>query len=528
VVNAEVFNAADWLVARHVREGRADRVAVRGGNRTLSYGELDPLVRQVATALAGIGVRPEERVVMVMADDVELFAAILGAMWLGAVPVPVSTMLTGAELGGLLADSRTRVVLCSAEFVTAVSVAVEAAPEVGDVVIDADIPVPLPPGVTRRTWDSLLADASADHPVYPTWADSPALWLYTSGTTGVPKAAMHRHGSIRSVARCYAGPVLGITPDDVCFSVPKLFFAYGLGNSLFFPLSVGASVLLERARPTPAAVGERVSAGRPTLFFGVPTFYAALLGSDLHAATFASVRLGVSAGEPLPAVIFQRFLDRFGVEVLDGIGSTEALHIFLSNRAGAVHPGSSGTAVPGYDVEIRDETGAVIEKPGEPGTLFVRGPSLASGYWCRAATTQAVFCGEWLRTGDTYVRNDDGTMSCLGRSDDMIKAGGIWVSPAEVEARLLEHPAVAEAAVVAEPDADGLDKPVALVVFAAGASASAAELVDFCRQALAAYKRPRRVVEVEELPKTATGKLKRHLVRERLRGEAVPVLPETV
>jgi benzoate-CoA ligase family protein len=515
----EVFNAADWLVARHVRSGAAGRVAVTGAAGTLTYGELDELVRRVASGLAAIGVRPEERVVLVMADDVPLFAGILGAMWLGAVPVPVSTMLTGAELGALLADSRTRVVLCSAEFATSVSAAIAAAPEITDVVIDADVPIPLPAGVTRRTWDSLLADSSVDQAVYPTWADSPALWLYTSGTTGMPKAAMHRHGSIQAVCSCYAEPVLGITPDDLCFSVPKLFFAYGLGNSLFFPLSVGASVLLFRSRPTPDAIGAQVREGRPTLFFGVPTFYAALLGSDLDAATFASVRQGVSAGEPLPAVIFQRFRDRFGVEVLDGIGSTEALHIFLSNRPGAVHPGSSGTPVPGYSVELRDESGAVIDKPGEPGGLFVAGPSLASGYWCRSTTTQAVFQGEWLRTGDTYVRNDDGTMTCLGRSDDMIKAGGIWVSPAEVEARLLEHPAVAEAAVVAVPDADGLDKPVALVVLTAAVSAE--ELVAFCRQTLASYKRPRHVVVVDELPKTATGKLKRHLVRERLRGGVI-------
>jgi benzoate-CoA ligase len=507
----KTFNAADWLVARQVREGNGSRVAVRGSAAALTYAELDGLVRQVAGGLARLGVRPEERVVMVMADDVELYAAILGAMWLGAVPVPVSTMLTGVELGALLADSRGRVVLCSHEFAGAVSAALAAAPEVRAVVVDQ----PAPELPDALPWTELSGPASA---AYGTWEDSPALWLYTSGTTGVPKAAMHRHGSIRSVATCYAAPVLGITPADVCLSVPKLFFAYGLGNSLFFPLSVGASVLLERGRPTPASIAARVVAGAPTLFFAVPTFYAAVLGSDVAADTFGSVRLGVSAGEPLPAVIFQRFRDRYGVEVLDGIGSTEALHIFLSNRAGAVHPGSSGVPVPGYDVELREESGAVIDKPGVPGALFVRGPSLASGYWCRASTTQSVFCGEWLRTGDTYVRNDDGTMTCLGRSDDMIKAGGIWVSPAEVEARLLEHPAVAEAAVVAVPDPDGLDKPVALVVFAAGQRATPEELIDFCRLSLAGYKRPRQVIEVAELPKTATGKLRRHLVRERLRG----------
>jgi benzoate-CoA ligase family protein len=533
----EVFNAADWLVARQVRAGNGSRVAVRGSRGSLTYAELDALMRRVATSLDRFTVRPEERVVMVMADDLELYGTILGAMWLGAVPVPVSTMLTGPELGALLADSRARVVYASAEFAPAVATAVAAAPEVTlviwddpetprkvdlsepDRLVDQDSFVatfPDPPD-GPRSYDPRRRGPAAAAP-YPTWADSPALWLYTSGTTGVPKAAMHRHGSIRAVAETYARGVLGIGPDDVCLSVPKLFFAYGLGNSLFFPLSVGACVLLERGRPTPASIAERARTGAPTLFFGVPTFYAAVLGAGIDQGAFGSVRQGVSAGEPLPPVIYQRFRDRFGVEILDGIGSTEALHIFASNRPGAVHPGSSGTPVPGYEVELREEGGGVIDKPGVPGGLFVRGPSLASGYWCRAETTQAVFQGEWLRTGDTYVRNDDGTMSCLGRSDDMIKAGGIWVSPAEVEARLLEHPAVAEAAVVAVPDADGLDKPVALVVFAPGAGATEAELVEFCRQSLAGYKRPRRVIEVDELPKTATGKLRRHLVRERLRG----------
>ena len=519
----ETFNACEWLVDRQVRAGNAARTAVvAAAGRSLTYAELSREVRRVAAGLAALGVRPEERVVLVMADDVELLAGILGAMWLGAVPVPVSTMLTGGELGPLLADSRARLLLCSAEFAGRTATgAVPAAPELTDVVVDADIPLDLPAEVTRRTWSDLLAageaySGGAGVPMYPTWADSPALWLYTSGTTGTPKAAMHRHGSIRSVAECYAAGVLGITADDRCLSVPKLFFAYGLGNSAFFPLAVGATALLERGRPTPESIGARVAADAPTLFFAVPTFYAALLASGLPADTFASVRLAVSAGEPLPPVIYQRFADRFGVQVLDGIGSTEALHIFLSNRAGAVHPGSSGTPVPGYDVEIRDESGAAIDKPDVPGGLFVRGPSLASGYWCRAETTQRVFCGEWLRTGDTYVRNDDGTMSCLGRSDDMIKAAGIWVSPAEVEARLLEHPAVAEAAVVAVPDADGLDKPVACVVFRPGQRAEGTELVEFCLVTLAPFKRPRQVVEVAALPKTATGKLRRHVVREQL------------
>ncbi|HEX9338807.1 MAG TPA: benzoate-CoA ligase family protein, partial [Pseudonocardiaceae bacterium] len=327
-----------------------------------------------------------------------------------------------------------------------------------------------------------------------------------------------RHASIRQVADCYGTGVLRVEPADRCLSVAKLFFAYGLGNSCFFPLSVGATTILERARPTPAVIAERAIASRPTLFFAVPTFYAALLASDIPDDTFASVRQGVSAGEPLPAVVATRFADRFGVEILDGIGSTEALHIFLSNRPGRVRPSSSGTPVPGYQVQIRDDDGKVVDAVSQPGHLYLSGPSIATGYWCRHDTTREVFQGEWLRTGDTYVRNEDGTYSCLGRSDDMLKAGGIWVSPTEVEERLLAHPDVAEAAVVAAPDEVGLEKPVACVVPVAGHEIDPAALTSWCRDGLASFKRPRLVIPVDELPKTATGKIRRNVLREQVRG----------
>ena len=326
----------------------------------------------------------------------------------------------------------------------------------------------------------------------------------------------HRHANIRHVCETYGTQVLGITPEDSCFSVAKLFFAYGIGNSMFFPLSVGASTVLDPRRPTPEGVRERVQADRPTLFFGVPTFYAALLASDVPDDTFASVRLATSAGEPLPAPLQERFTTRFGVEIIDGIGSTEALHIFLSNRPGEVHPGTTGQAVPGYEVELRDEDGAVVP-PGQPGALHVRGESIALGYWRRTDATRQVFKGEWLSTGDTYVQTDEGFYTCLGRNSDMLKAGGIWVSPAEVESRLLEHPAVQQAAVVGVPDENGLDKPIAVVVVEQGTSQE--DLVAWCRDGLAAFKRPRAVIFVEELPKTATGKLQRFKVRELLHDE---------
>ncbi|GAB3579985.1 benzoate-CoA ligase family protein [Amycolatopsis endophytica] len=513
------FNAADYLVDRHVRDGDGDRTAVVAVSRTLTYAELSDAMHRVAGGFADIGVRPEERVMLCMVDGVEMLTGILGAMCAGAVPVPVSTMLTGPELGRVLADSRARVLCVSDEFTAAAMEAVELAPEVTDVVLDRADPVHFGRTVTHD-WGKIATAEPRE--VSGTWEDSPALWLYTSGTTGQPKGAMHRHASIRAVCETYGRQVLGIRPEDRCFSVAKLFFAYGIGNSAFFPLSVGASTVLEPGRPSPQLVAERVRAERPTLFFGVPTFYSALLASDLPADTFSSVRQAVSAGEPLPAVLFERFRDRFGVEILDGIGSTEALHIFLSNRPGEVAPGTTGVAVPGYDVEIRDALGALIESTGEPGELYVRGPSTAFGYWSRYETSKQVFQGEWLRTGDSYVRNPDGTYTCLGRFNDMLKAGGIWVSPSEVEQRLLQHPDVAEVAVVAAPDADGIEKPVACVVPAAGRVVDSDALIDFCRAELAAFKRPRAVVGVEELPKTATGKIRRNVIRELVRDSLRP------
>ncbi|MBA9002679.1 benzoate-CoA ligase family protein [Thermomonospora cellulosilytica] len=510
----EPFNAASYLVDRRLDLGHGDRVAVAGPGGALTYAQLAEQVRRVAAGLRAAGLRPEERIVLFAADGPELLIAFLAGMRIGAVPVPVSTMYNGAELGRLLADSRARMLLVTPQFAAAAQEAL-AVSEVRDVVLAGDAPVEVPAGVRAWAWDKLLA-AGDDESVYGTWDESPAFWLYTSGTTGTPKAAMHRHGSVRHVAECYAAQVLGVTAEDRCFSVARLFFAYGLGNAALFPLSAGAATILDPARPTPAGVTERLTADRPTLFFAVPTFYAALLDADVPREAFASVRLAVSAGEPLPPELYRRFTERYGVELLDGIGSTEALHIFLSNRPGEVRPGTSGRPVPGYEVKVVDETGAEVP-PGEPGDLLIRGPSLTTGYWCRTEVTRRAFQGEWMRTGDKYVRSEDGYYACLGRSDDMIKAGGIWVSPAEVEQCLVEHPSVAEVAVVAVPDGHGLDKPVACVVPASGATVDAGELIAHCRERLAAFKRPRQVVVVDELPKTATGKLRRFAIRELAR-----------
>ncbi|HEX4250990.1 MAG TPA: benzoate-CoA ligase family protein [Pseudonocardia sp.] len=514
----ELFNAAEYLLAPAL-DGRVDSIAVRHPGGELSYGQLLAQVRRVAAGLLGLGVRPEERVLCCMADDVELFTAILAAMYVGAVAVPCSTMLTAAELGKLVADSRARLVLGSTEFRAAVLGGV-AYGEVGTVVLTGAAPAAreLPAGVSRGlTWAELLAAGGPDPVPYSSWADSPALWLYTSGTTGMPKAAVHRHADVRYVARTYGQQVLGIRPDDVCLSAAKLFFAYGLGNSMIFPLSVGASTVLEPGRPAPRLFADRVAEHGVTLFFGGPSFWGPMLAAppeEVPPGALATVRQGVSAGETLPPRLYHGIHERYGVEILDGIGSTEALHIFISNRAGQVVPGSSGMPVPGYRVELRRPDATVIEGVGEPGMLYLAGDSLCEGYWCRTVVNRAVFQGEWMRTGDQYVRNADGSYTCLGRADDVLKVGGIWVSPAEVEARLLEHPGILEAAVVGVPDADGLDKPVAFVVPRAGHRLEPDEVISFCRAGLAAFKRPRAVLELAELPKTGTGKIQRFRLRE--------------
>ncbi|GAA3589468.1 benzoate-CoA ligase family protein [Nonomuraea rosea] len=515
-MTSDSFNASVYLVDRQLEAGRGDHIAVTGPAGTLTYAQLAAHASDLAAGLRALGVRPEERVLLVMSDRPETLITILAVMRIGAVAVPVSTMYNATELGTLVRDSRARVVVCTPEFDPIVQEALGAAPEV-EILILAGVPAQETdvPGRSVCRWSDVLETGRSvqGRRAFDAWRDSPALWLYTSGTTGAPKAAMHRHGAIQDVHETYGRQVLGIRPDDRCFSVARLFFAYGIGNSMFFPLAAGATAILDPARPTPAGVVARVMAERPTLFFAGPTFFAALLASDAPGHAFESVRLAVSAGEALPAEIHRRFTDRFGVDIIDGLGSTEALHIFISNRPGQVRPGSSGTVVPGYEAKLLDDFGAPVED-GEPGHLYVRGDSVATGYWCRTATTRQVFQGEWLRTGDTYVRGEDGFYQCLGRSNDMIKAGGIWVSPMEVEARLLQHASVGECAVVAHIDAEGLEKPVACVVPAPGTTVDPGELVGFCRDGLASFKRPREVLVLDELPKTATGKIQRVVVRQ--------------
>jgi benzoate-CoA ligase family protein len=377
-----------------------------------------------------------------------------------------------------------------------------AAPEVENVVVTGS-----------AEWDALTGADPAGGDPFPTWDESPGFWLCTSGSTGRPKLAMHRHVDLRVTADTYAAEVLGVQPDDRCYSVGPMFHAYGLGNSLTFPLAVGATAVVEPTRPpTPTLVADVVARFQPTLLFCIPTFYAALVASDLPADAFASVRWAISAAEPLPAETFTRFLERFGVSILDGIGSTEMTHIYVSNAPGALRPGTSGRPVTGYTVEVVDDEGRPV--PADtPGHLEVSGASMATGYWCDQAASQRSFHGPRMRTGDMYSRSEDGYYTYLGRSDDMLRVGGEWVSPAEVEGVLVTHHAVLEAAVVAFRDEQGVQRPVAFVVAVPGADLDVADLEALCKAELAGYKRPRRYEVVAELPKTATGKIKRFELR---------------
>ncbi|MCG8919167.1 benzoate-CoA ligase family protein [Actinokineospora sp. PR83] len=531
-----LMNASVHLVDRQVAAGLGERTAVVDPGGHVDYRTLGRRVESATSRWRAAGLRPEERVVLHAPDSADLLVALLSVMRCGAIAVPVPTHYGAAELAAVLRDCRARALVVGVEQGERLRELSERARDFPDlhVVVPLGGPGSDPPGrLTSLPWAEFSQQAgSAGDPAdaHPdrTTADSPALWLYTSGTTGTPKAAMHRHGSIRFVAESYGRQVLGLDAADRCLSVAKLSFAYGLGNSCFLPLSAGATTLLEPAKPTADVVFRRLTADRPTVFFGVPTSYAALLrASGAPEGAFSSVRLAVSAGEAFPAELHRRVRDRFGVDVVDGLGSTETLHVFLSNRPGRTRPGSVGTAVPGYRLEVLAEDGSPAPA-GLPGTLHVRAPSTATGYWGRVEAGWEVFRGAWVNTGDLVTRDADGRYTHLGRNAEVIKSGGLWISPAEVESRLLHHPGVDQAAVVAVPDADGLDKPVACVVVAADPGPGEDELREFCRAELAAFKCPRRVLVVSALPTTGNGKLQREVVRSMvidLLGAEIPSPP---
>ena len=510
------YNAAAWLLDRHVEEGRGDRVAIRYQGESITYADVLADAQRMQHALAELGFEPGDRIAMVVNDEPGFVALFLGAQRGGFVPIPLSTMLSASELAPIVADSGAIGLAVSDEYVGVIEPVASACDALRHAIVFGAPDLEVPTGVAVHRAAELAAAAEAPA-VAATEADSQAFWLYSSGTTGTPKGVMHTHANLQATADTYAAHVLSIGPDDRCFSIAKLFFAYGLGNSLTFPLSVGATTILDSRRPTPAGVIETIEAERPTLFFASPGFVAALLDAAPDPSLMSSVRASVTAGEALPGPLQRRFSERFGHPVLDGIGSTEALHIFISNTMEHQEPGSSGVAVPGYELQLRDDAGNVVDAADTPAYLHVRGGSTAVGYWQRPEATAAAFLdGGWLRTGDVYVRSETGHYSFLGRNSDMIKAGGIWVSPAEVESVLIEHDSVLEAAVVGARDEQGLETTVAFVVAASGHEIDPAVLDQHCRDRMAAFKRPRRIIVADELPKTATGKIRRFALRDSL------------
>ena len=507
------FNFADHLLETNA--ARAAKVAYIDDAGQLTYGALADRVRQFAAALRGLGLRRDERVLLLMLDSSDWPVVFLGSLYAGVVPVAVNTLLNAADLAYMLEHSRAQAAFVSAPLLPTLRSAMEqSAHELRSIVVSRGEP-------TAGTVDleQLLARAEPLSAVAPTGADEPAFWLYSSGSTGRPKGTVHTHANLYWTAELYGKAVLGLTEADLCFSAAKLFFAYGLGNALTFPLSVGASVLLMAERPTPDAVFKRWVEHRPTVFFGAPTGYAGMLASPkLPGRPQVALRLCSSAGEALPRDIGERFTRQFGCHIIDGIGSTEMLHIFISNRPGDVRYGTSGKPVGGYRAELRDDHGHVITAADTVGDLYIQGPSAALMYWGDRQKSRETFQGPWTRTGDKYVTDADGYYVYTGRSDDMLKVSGQYVSPFEVEAALVQHPAVLEAAVIGVSDRDGLTRPKAFVVLKNLGQANdglADELKQFVKERLAPYKYPRFVEFLEELPKTATGKVRRVALRER-------------
>jgi benzoate-CoA ligase len=511
----ERFNFAHHLLTATSAIG--DKPAFIDDHATLSYAELRARVLRFASGLRELEVRREERVLLVMQDSVDWPVAFLGTMYAGAVPVAVNTLLTADDYAYMLANSRAQAVIVSGALLPVLNAALASGRHEVKRVIVARPEAPLTPG--ELDLESLLRGSAPMDTPADTGADDPAFWLYSSGSTGRPKGTVHSHANPYWTCELYGKGVLQLRSDDVCFSAAKLFFAYGLGNALTFPLSVGATSILMAERPTPEATFRRLTGGvgaqKPTVFYGAPTGFAGMLASpQLPARNQVALRLVSSAGEALPAELGERFKAHFGVDIVDGIGSTEMLHIYLSNRPGEVRYGTTGWPVPGYEIELRGEDGKSVPD-GEPGDLYVQGPSAAMLYWGNRQKTRDTFQGAWTKSGDKYIRNADGTCTYAGRSDDMLKVSGIYVSPFEVEATLIQHPAVLEAAVIGKEDEEGLTKAKAFVVLKQGAQASEQDLKAFVKSRLAPYKYPRYIEFVADLPKTATGKIQRFRLRER-------------
>ena len=522
ILGSKGLNAASYFVDRHLSEGRGGHVAIEYGQTRVTYAQLSDRVNRAGNAFRRLNVQEGDRVALLLMDTPAFAYALFGAMKIGAVPVPLNTLWKPADYAYVLNDMAAQVAVVSVPLAPHIeAISRKDLPHLRQVVVaggdfESRKPGPLGPGMS---FEALLEDAAPHLGPATTSRDDTALWLYSSGSTGDPKACVHRHRDPVFAAEAFGVRVLGITESDRSFSAAKLFFAYGLGNALFLPLAAGGTSILFPGQPTAANVAAIVERHHPTLFYWVPTGYAMLLAHEAERSTpidFSSVRAALSAGEALPPAIFDRFKDRYGIEILDGIGATETMHNVIANPPGIPRPGSSGVLVPGYEAQILDDNGTPVPD-GEIGNLYLKGESICEEYWNQPDKTRATFRDGWFRTGDKFHR-DGGYYWHHGRSDDMLKVGGMWVSPIEVERMLLEHPAVGECAVVGREDADALVKPAAYVVPAPGTQPGptlAAELQQFALDKLARYKRPRWVEFVTELPKTPTGKIQRYKLRDK-------------
>lgn len=510
----ETFNVAEYFVDRNLNEGRGEHTAILFQEQRLSYRTVADQVQRAANLLQAGGLERGDRLVLILYDSPEFVATFWGAIRSGLLPIPSNTLLSADDYAFMLQDSGARGLVVDARLYEKIEPALNQLPELKSVWVSGKSQ----PG--RKNLEEDMALAPSHAPVAATLRDDPAFWLYTSGSTGKPKAAIHRHRDMVYCLEFYAKQVLGIGPQDVTFSTSKLFFAYGLGNALYFPFGVGGTSVLLAERPSPEKIFEILLQFRPTLFFAVPAVYAAMLQAPVaDASVMRSVRRAVSAGEALPAPLWARFKYKFGPSILDGIGSTEMLHMFISNRPDDTVPGCSGKPVPGYDARIVDESGHAAPV-GEIGELHIRGKSAAAGYWNRPELTQTTFPGEWTLTGDKYYCDARGHFWYCGRTDDMMKVSSLWVSPLEVETELLNHPLVYECAVVAAMDADGLTKPKAFVVLKQNEPPPEieAELLAFLKAHLPGYKMPQWIVVTKSLPRTATGKIQRFKLRSPATG----------